>query len=700
LPISPPRAARRPTLLVHGGDARIDDWQWLRDADSAEARAYLEAENAYVERCLQPLTALRERLAAEIADRMLEADVSAPVRKGAWEYYARTIGGSQHAVHCRRPARPRGAPAPDVTRRQADEVVFLDENRLAAGSDVFRLWSMALSPDQMTLAYVVDVSNDETPTLRVRDLASGRDLPDELQNASAVAWTNDGRNLLYLCRSDLGRDWQLRRHELGTAQDADHVLLEEHDERFRLELRKVRSGRYVVITSSSYRANEIYVLDADRPESDPRLLLPRRPGVKHQIEHHQDAQHGSRFFALTNADEAVNFKLLAAADDDHQPMSWHEFVGSRDDVQLERVDAFAHHLVLTERKCGIEQLRVLALDGSDDHLVTMPEALGAVALGTNLEFDTTTIRYRYTSLVTPLIDVDYDMETRRANEVKRQAVPDYDPGAYESFRTWATAQDGTRIPISVVRSREAVRPSPTLLYGYGGYGLALPPIFDAARLSLLERGVVFAIAHVRGGGELGPRWHEAGRGLSKRATFTDFIACADHLVATGVAAGDRLAANGTSAGGLLMGAVANLAPTRFQAIVAEVPFVDCLTTLLDPTMRLTPGEWEEWGDVRQEPASYSVVKSYSPYDNVERLPYPAMLVTAGLHDVRVPVAEPAKWVAKLRTLAEDDSQIYLHTNMRAGHFGLSGRHHGPAQAAFALSFILDRLGVEPSESTD
>ncbi len=582
--------------------------------------------------------------------------------------------------------------------------MILDENELAAGHDYFSVGDLALDPGQDIAAYSIDVDGGERHELRFRTCPTaatpGADLTDVVGDVYyGVAWANDGATVFYTRPDDVMRPWQIWRHTLGTPAADDVLVFQEDDERFYVGVGRTRSGRFVVISTASKITSEVWLVDADDAAAPPVIVEPRAHGHEYHVEHHVGPR-GDRLFVLTNAGGAENFALMATPVTAPGRASWTEILPHRDDARLDDVEAFAGFLVVSERAEAVERLRVLHLgpgaDVVDDHVIAMPDAVYSAWLGANLEYETATLRYQYTSLVMPPSAYDYDPTTRAATLVKRQPVHGYDPACYESDRAWATAPDGTRVPISIVYRRDLRGdvPNPLLLYGYGSYEVSIDPTFSAARVSLLDRGVVFAIAHIRGGGELGRRWYDDGKLLHKTNTFTDFIACAEHLVREGWTAPDRLAARGGSAGGLLMGAVANLRPDLFRAIVAEVPFVDCLTTILDETLPLTITEWEEWGDPVHDADVYALMKSYSPYDNVAAQDYPALLVTGGLNDPRVQYWEPAKWVAKLRSTKTDDRLLVLKMEMDAGHSGPSGRYDAWRDEAFVLAFLLDQLGID------
>ena len=704
----PPIAPQRPTRLEHDGDVRVDPWFWLRERDDPEVLAYLDAENAYTREVLAHLSGLRRALYDEIVGRVQESDTTAPVRRGDHEYFTRTIEGLQYGVHCRRPAGTASLPDPFAEPGAApDEVVVLDENALADDHDYFAVGDLVVNPEQTVAAFSTDITGGERYELRFRaipaaDGTRGGELDDVVTDVYyGVVWANDGATVFYTRPDDAMRPWQVWRHHVGTAESDDVLVFQEDDDRFYVGVSRSRSGRFVEITTASKVTSEVWLVDADTPDAAAVVVEPREQGHEYHVEHHA-GRGGDRLYVLSNADGAENFALLVTPVSSPGRASWQTVLPHRDDTRLDDVDAFADFVVVSERADAVERLRVLTLDDDgavrDDHVLEMPEAVYSAWLGSNPEYDTSTIRYQYTSLVSPASAFDYDPVTRTAALVKRQPVPGYDPERYESRREWATAPDGTRVPISIVarRDRRADEPSPMLLYGYGSYEVSIDPTFSSSRVSLLDRGVVFAIAHVRGGGELGRRWYDDGKLLHKTNTFTDFVACAEHLVHEGWTAPDRLTARGGSAGGLLMGAVANLRPDLFRAVVAEVPFVDCLTTILDESLPLTITEWEEWGDPVHDPAVYALMKSYSPYDNVEAKDYPALLVTGGLNDPRVQYWEPAKWVSKLRTLKTDDRLLVLKMEMGAGHSGPSGRYDAWRDEAFVLSFLLDQLGLSSS----
>ena len=676
----PPLAKRVPVERDLHGEVVVDDYAWLRGRDDPEVIAYLEAENAHTEAFLERLRDLREQLFQEIKGHVQETDESAPVPKDGWEYYLRTIEGQEYVVHCRRP------------RGGGEEQVLLDENRLAADESLAYLsvGSTTPSPDHRLLAYAVDTTGDIEFEVRVRDLDTGEDLPDRLTGMfGGVEWAADGESLLYVVIDDAHRSYRLRRHRLGDPQGADPVLYEEEDERFWLWLTKSRDGRRLVLDSSSKTTSEVRIYDAADPGRDPVVVAERRQDCEYHVE-----PHGERLFVVTNDEGAENFRLVETTLADPRPETWREVLPHRERIKIEDVDAFAGHLAVTELGDALQRIRTVPLDGGEPAVLEQPEDVYAVWMGANLEFDTSVVRYEYQSMVTPPSDVDHDLDAGTRTVVKQQPVPGYDPARYETSRLWATAPDGERVPISVVHRRGLPRDgsAPAVLYGYGSYETFYEPGFSVVALPLLERGWVVAIAHIRGGGEMGRPWYESGKMLSKGNTFTDFVACAEHLVAEGCTSPDRLCARGGSAGGLLVGAAMNLRPDLFRAVIARVPFVDVINTMLDESLPLTVTEWEEWGDPH-DPEVYRYMRTYAPYENVQPASYPALFVTAGLNDSQVQYWEPAKWVARLRATATGDRPILLKTEMGAGHRGKSGRYETWREEALFLAFLLDAVGV-------
>ena len=679
--------------LHHGADLRVDDWYWLRDRDDPAVRAHLEAENAYTDASLAHLDATRQTLFEEIRRRVVETDASAPYRRGAFVYFTRTIAGRQYRLHCRQPA-DRPPPEPDEASRGPGEEVLLDENDLAGPGEYFALRGFAVSPAQTRLAFAVDRTGGERALLRFRDLAAGHDLPDEVPDTYyGLAWADDD-TLCYVRPDDALRPFQVWRHTLGTPVTDDALVFEEPDERFYVSVRRARCGVALVIETESKTTTEAWLIDAACPGTAPTLVAARETGVEYRVEYHRGPG-GDRLFIVTNADGAENFQVMATPVAPPGRDHWTVFVAARDDVRVDRVDAFAGHLVVSERVDGLAHVRALDLDSGADRVLGTGDDVATTWLGATPEYETTVARVVATSLVTPVSDYDVDLATGAATLVKRERVDGYDPDRYETARLWARADDGVEVPISLVCRRDTPRDGTgaLLLYGYGAYEISIDPTFSFSRLSLLERGGAYAIAHVRGGGELGRRWYEDGKLDRKRNTFTDFLACAQHLVAEGYVSAPRLVARGGSAGGLLMGASLNLAPEQWRAVVAEVPFVDCLTTMLDPSLPLTITEWDEWGNPAADEHLYGYIRGYSPYDNVRAVAYPAILATAGVHDPRVQYWEPAKWVQRLRATTTGDAPILLKTELGAGHHGPSGRYESWREEAFVLSFVLDALDL-------
>ncbi|HET6778025.1 MAG TPA: S9 family peptidase [Gemmatimonadales bacterium] len=677
--LKPPVAPSNPWVSTVHGETRTDDYYWLRDRSDPCVIAYLEAENSYTTTVMRHTEGLQERLYQEMRARIKEADLSVPEQLDQCYYYSRTEAGSQYPILCR----TRG-------RLAADEEILLDQNPLAAAHTYFRVGVTAVSPDHRLLAYSVDTSGGEEFTLYIKDLATGALLAESIPNtSSAVAWANDSRTLFYTVLDRARRPCRLYRHVVGNSPSTDVLVYFEPDESFFLDVNRTRSRRYLLLDIASHSTSEVRFLDADNPTGEFQVVQPREPGIEYSVAHH-----GNRFYITTN-DGASNFRLVHAPVDRPGKSNWSPVLPYRPGVKLDGVDAFSAHLALYEREAGLRQVRILDLISGEDHLVTFPEPAYTVRAHQNPEFNTSLLRFTYTSLVTPSSVVDYDMATRSWTVRKQtEVLGGYDKSRYRSERIFATATDGEQVPISLVYRAplhlDGTRP--LLLHGYGAYGLTYDPAFSSNTLSLLDRGFVVAIAHVRGGEEMGRKWYENGKLLNKRNTFTDFIACAEHLVTQGYTARDRLAINGGSAGGLLMGAVTNMRPDLFRVVLAEVPFVDVVNTMLDASLPLTVIEYDEWGNPN-DPGSYEYIRSYSPYDNVERKAYPSILVTAGLNDPRVAYWEPAKWTARLRAMKTDDNRLLLKTNMGAGHGGASGRFDFLREIAFKYAFMLDVLGV-------
>jgi oligopeptidase B len=684
---TPPGAKSVPKEITLHGDARVDNYFWLRDrADDPDVIPYLEAENRYTEEVMAPTKPLQETLYQEILGRIQETDITVPVKRDDFFYYTRTEEGKAYSIQCRKHG-----------GLDASEEILLDSNALAEGQKYFRLGNFAVSPDHRLLAYSIDVEGDESYTIQVKNLATGELLPDRIAKTYyTLEWANDNRTFFYTVLDEAKRPYRAFRHELG--ETTDTLVYQEDDGRFNLGLRKTRSQRFVFIEISSPLTSELRYLEADDARGEFRVLLPRRQGVEYDASHH-----GEYFYIRTN-DGAKNFRLMRTEVNDPPGENWYEAIPARAGVTIEGVDSFEDYIVVYERERGLEKICIREASGALSHYIDFPEPVYSVGATGNAEYKTNVLRFNYTSLVTPASVFDYDVRTRERELKKQYEVRGgYDASQYQSERIFVKAHDGVEVPISLVyrRGYERNGTSPLLLYGYGAYGHSIDPTFSSARLSLLDRGFVFAIAHIRGGAELGEEWHDQGKLLQKKNTFTDFITCSEHLLAARYTSTERLAIMGGSAGGLLVGAVLNLRPELFHAAIAKVPFVDTLNTMLDPTLPLTIAEYEEWGNPEQE-EFYRYIRSYSPYDNVVPREYPAMLVTAGLNDPRVSYWEPAKWVAKLRALKTDlkmtDSNVLLlKTDMGSGHFGPSGRYEGIKEVAFDYAFLLRTVGENLQE---
>ena len=705
-PTQPPVAERRPAERKHHGDVFVDDYEWLRAKESPDTIAYLEAENAYTQARTSHLEPLRETIFEEIRSRTQETDLSVPVRMGEFWYYSRTIEGKQYGLSCRRPVEGPEDWAPpvlDAGETPSDEQVLLDLNELAEGHEFFSLGASSVSPDGRLLAFSTDTSGDERFLLQVKDLSTGELMPDQVPGTSyGATWDLTGSHLFYTTVDDAWRADKIWRHRLGTDPAEDVVVHHETDERFWVSVGRTRSDRFLMIGAGSKVTSEYRILDADDPTGEFRVVAPRRQGVEYGVEHAVIA--GTDVLLVLHNDGAENFELARTTVGATSHEQWEPLITHDPAVRLEDVDAFAAHLVVSQRSEGLTQLRLLSLGAEgieSDELLPMEHPIYTVGLAGNPEFDQPTLRFGYTTMATPSSVHQLDLRTGERTLLKEQPVlshptlGEFDPTAYDQHREWATADDGTLVPISIVVPKDAPRDgsTPLLLYGYGAYETSIDPYFTISRLSLLDRGMGFAIAHVRGGGELGRRWYDQGKMLHKRNTFTDFVACARHLTDTGWTSADRLVAEGGSAGGLLMGAVANLAPEAFAGIVADVPFVDALTSILDPDLPLTVVEWEEWGNPLEDPDVYAYMKSYSPYENVEAKRYPPILAETSLNDTRVLYVEPAKWVARLRATAVNGGDVLLKTEMAAGHGGVSGRYNAWRDRAFSYAWVLDRVGL-------
>ncbi|GAB2459089.1 oligopeptidase B [Conyzicola lurida] len=691
--LQPPIAPKVPLERVHHNDVVVDNYEWLREKENPDVVAHLEEENAYTDAQTAGLAVLREKLFEEIKGRTRETDLSVPVRNGDWWYYTRTVEGQQYGIHCRAPISDPADWTPPALETLAGEQILLDDNVEAEGLDFYSLGSFDVNGDGTLLLYAVDTEGDERYTLRIRDLATGRDLADVVEGTSAGAtFDATGAFAFYTTVDDAWRPDTVWRHAVGTAASADVSVFHEPDERYWVGVGLMRSRRYLEIELGSKITSEALILSADDPTGEFSVVWPRREGVEYSIEH--AVIDGADRLLIVHNDGAVDFEVVdVAADDpagDRRALVPHER-----DTRIESIDAFAGHLVLEYRRDALPRIAVARLGEPRVEFAEIPfaETLFTVGAGGNPDWNQPVVRLHYGSFVTPATVNDYDVATGELRLLKQQEVlGGYDPSLFVQRREWATADDGTRVPISLVYRGDLVSadaPAPTVLYGYGSYETSIDPSFTISRLSLLDRGVVFAVAHVRGGGELGRDWYEQGKTLTKTNTFTDFVASARHLAAIGLTTPEMLVAEGGSAGGLLMGAVANLAPEAFAGILAVVPFVDPLTSILDPSLPLTVIEWDEWGNPLADAEVYRLMKSYSPYENVREVEYPRILAVTSINDTRVLYVEPAKWVARLREVGAD---VLLKTEMSAGHGGVSGRYEAWRKRAFELAWVLDVLG--------
>jgi oligopeptidase B len=676
----PPIAKKIPKKVVTHGDVRVDDYFWLRERENPEVIQYLEAENRYTEARMKHTDGLQSKLYSEMLGRIQETDTAVPERVDEWLYYTRTEKGKQYPIYCRR-----------GDYLQAEEEVLLDPNELAIGKAYFRVGVFQVSPDHRLLAYSTDTAGSEIYTLYVKDLKTGKLSKDQIPRTYySVAWANDNKTLYYNILDKAQRPYQIKRHTLGADPAKDPVIYSERDEAFRVDVERTRSHQYLFILLTSSTMSEIRYKSAAGPEGEFRVMEPRRAKTEYYADHR-----GDFFYIRTNAGDAKNFKLVKAPVADPGRAKWRTIITHSRSTVIEDIDAFEKHLVIWRRDQGLRQIQILNPDSGESHNVAFEEPAYTILPARNPEFKTATVRFSYASLVTPMSVYDYDMTTRKRQLKKQQPVlGGYDPAQYRTERIFAKAADGPDVPISLVYKKGFRRDGvhPTLLYGYGSYGATSEPTFSSDRLSLLDRGFVYAIAHIRGGADVSRYGYDDGKLFKKKNTFTDFIACAEHLIAEKYTSRERLAIFGGSAGGLLMGAVTNMRPDLFKVVVAKVPFVDVINTMLDATIPLTAQEYEEWGNPNDK-RYYGYMKSYSPYDNVAAKQYPELLITTGLNDPRVAYWEPAKWTAKMRATKTGDQTLLLKTNMGAGHGGASGRYDRLKETAFDYAFILDRLGI-------
>lgn len=673
----PPTARKHPKVDIVHGDRRTDDYFWLREKANPEVASYLEAENAYTDAVMKSTQAFQEALYKEILSHIKETDLSVPYRQGEYFYYSRTEKGKQYPIQCRKNG--------DL---EAQEEVLLDLNELAKGHKFLSLGMFEVSDDGNLLAYSTDITGFREFTIFVKDLRTGHLLAERIEKTASVAWASDNTTLFYTTEDHAKRPYRLHRHRLGAA--VSELVYEEKDELFHLVVSRTRSKAYLFLLSASHTATEVRYLPADSPGTPWKLVAPREPQHEYYVDHQREL-----FYILTNQG-GRNFRLVTAPASDPQKKNWKEIVPHRKDVMLEGIELFANHYVLREREDGLPRLRVSDLRTESWHRIDFPEPAYMALPEQNREFNTATFRYRYQSFVTPNSVFDYNMETREAKLLKQTEVPGgYESQQYHSERLFARVEDGVRIPISVVYKKDLKRVGrrPMVLSGYGSYGFLYPVAFSPARVVLLDRGVIFALAHIRGGGEMGKAWHDQGRMMGKKNTFTDFIAAAEYLIAENYTSRDRLVIEGTSAGGLLIGAAINMRPDLFKAAILRVPFVDVINTMLDASLPLTVTEYEEWGNPHKK-AEYAYMKTYCPYTNLLSKAYPSILVRTSLNDSQVMYWEPAKYVARLRALKTDENPLLLKTNMAAGHGGASGRYDLLREVAFDFAFILSQLGIE------
>jgi oligopeptidase B len=673
-----PVAAVRPHRFDEFGTVRIDNYYWLKERSNPEVIKYLEDENAYTKAVMAHTEALQDRLYEEMKGRVLQNDQSVPFREGNYFYYTRLVEGKNYPIY----ARKRGS-------LNAPEEIMIDANVLAEGKATFLIRAWDVSSAEDILAFGADTTGGRVSAIRFKSLRTGEMLSDVIpRSIGGIAWAEDNRTIFYTKPDSVSvRPYQVYRHTLGTPAASDRLVYEDKDETYYVGVFKTKSRAYIMIQSSQTMATEYSYVRADQPDAPFRVLIPRERG------HEYYANHFGDYFYLLSNDHAKNFRLMRTPVARPGRATWEEVIPHRADVLLEDFEFFKDFLVLSERKDGLVQLRVRPWSGKNEYYLDFGEPAYLAYVSTNLEFNTPLLRYVYTSLTTPSSTYDYDMGTKQKTLLKRdQILGGFDPANYVTERFYTTARDGARVPVSLVYKKGGARPAPLLLTGYGSYGSSSDPTFSADRLSLLDRGFVFAIAHIRGGSEMGRAWYENGRQLQKRNTFNDFVDVGDDLIRRGYTSSSKLFARGASAGGLLMGAVVNQRPELWRGVIAGVPYVDVITTMSDSTIPLTTGEYDEWGNPHDS-TFYRYMLSYSPYDNVERKAYPNMLITAGLYDTQVLYVEPAKWTARLRAMKTDSNRLILRTNMEAGHGGASGRYKRWRDVAFEYAFLLDLAGL-------
>ncbi len=672
-----PMAKKIPKTTEIHGMTLVDNYFWLREKANPEVLSYLEAENSYTDSVMKPTEGLQAALYKEMVGHIKETDENVPYREGEYFYYSRTVQGLQYPIFARKPK-----------TLSATEQVTLDANELAKGLKYLGVGAYSVSDDGNYLAYSTDTTGYRQYTLQIKDLRTGKLLPEKIERVGSVMWANDNKTVFYSTEDAVTkRSDKFWRHEIGT--DKSELIYEDKDELFDVYGGRTRDRKMILIASGSKTSTEYRYIPADKPQDAPKVILPR------EAEHEYSVDHRDGLFYIRTNQNAKNFRLVTAPVNDPAKKNWKEVVPHRPAIKLDDIDLFANHLVLSELEGGLQHISVINLKTNKAHRIEFPEPVYTAFVSTNREFNTKTLRFGYQSLVTPNSVFDYDMDTKQSTLLKQTEVPGgFDKANYQSERIFATASDGTKIPMSVVyrKGTKLDGKAPLLLYGYGSYGYSMTPNFSSNRLSLLDRGVVYAIAHIRGGGELGEEWREAGRMMKKQNTFTDFIASAEHLVKQKYTSADRLIIQGGSAGGLLVGAVVNMRPDLFKAAIAEVPFVDVVNTMLDASLPLTTSEYIEWGNPNEK-AAFDYMKTYSPYDNIKAQNYPVMLIKVSLNDSQVPYWEGAKFAAKLRATKTDNNLLLLKTNMGAGHGGSSGRYDLLKEIAFNYAFMLSQFGI-------
>ncbi|WPR70432.1 S9 family peptidase [Flavobacterium sp. NG2] len=676
--IQAPSAKIIPTELEKFGDVRIDNYFWLNDRENPEVIDYLKQENEYYEGMTAHTKAFQNELYEEMKGRIKEDDESVPYLYNGYYYITRFETGKGYPIY----ARKKGS-------LTAKEEILFDCNVLAEGQAYFKLGGMSISPDNKLALFSTDVIGRRIYTIQVKNLETGEILEDRIEKVTGSAvWANDNKTFFYSSQDEVTlRADKILKHKLGTKHEEDVLVYFEKDDTFSVDVSKTKSRKYLTIEASSTLTTEYRILNADTPDGKFKMFQKRKRGVEYSINHYKES-----FYILTNKDDADNFKLMKTPEDATTSDNWEELIAHREDVLLENVEIFATYLVLEERTGGLNKIRIMSWDGKEEYYLPFGSETYTAYTSTNVDFETEILRYSYQSMATPSSIIDFNMRTKEKEVKKEQAVlgGKFDKNNYTEERVWATAQDGTKVPISMVYRKELKKDAsnPLLLYAYGSYGHSMDAYFSSTRLSLLDRGFIYAIAHVRGGEDLGRQWYEDGKLLKKKNTFSDFIDCSTFVIEQKYTSPAHLYAEGGSAGGLLMGVIANEAPDLYNGIIAQVPFVDVMTTMLDDTIPLTTGEYDEWGNPNVK-KYYNYMRSYSPYDNVKKQKYPNMYVSTGLHDSQVQYWEPAKWVAKLRTVKQDDTVLYLDTNMDAGHGGASGRFEALRELAKEFSFLLE-----------